>query len=138
MISVNATTVFVAVVCLLMTGWFGFFLCNMLKANKQEEPGEDEPDLTTCIHPACQRRKTKTNWQNERLLKIGYERYIAQCDKEKDMRKDEERESLCNSCTKKYTCGKLNIATEKDAKIIKCNDHYCLGESKDSHFKGWA
>jgi hypothetical protein len=80
MIDVNATTVLIAVVCFIIGSVFGLWLRGLLMASK-DEPEEDELDLMRCVAPTCQRRIPFNNWINERLLKIGYERYMKQEDK---------------------------------------------------------
>jgi hypothetical protein len=87
--SINAMIVIVWVLSVMAGGCIGFWLRGLLMASKDKDE-KDDTDLLYCVHPTCQRRKTVSGWLNERLLKIGYERYLKQCEKEKAVRVEEE------------------------------------------------
>jgi hypothetical protein len=116
MIVVNAESIAVFVIVLIGVGCGGFWLRGLLMASKDK--GEDKDDFNTLICPVrCKNRQTISELLHNRLLQIGYKEYMERCDKEKDMRvEDNLRERPCKTCIE-FPCMELDI--KDDDELLK-------------------
>jgi hypothetical protein len=99
---------------------FKDFLTDIRKELREIQGDHADKEALTCVHPLCQRRKTACEYQQDRLVSIGYAAFKRKLDESKP-----DPLSLCEQCNAKDFC------ELRDPEMINCDGFIKEGAEDD-------